>query len=174
MDLESEILEVIFTNEENDLYNLSQKNVILLVFLRHFGCTFCREALDDIQKIKDKLKASNIKLLFVHMADNKLAEKYFEQYNLAGVEHISDPDMSLYEYFGLTAGTFRQLYGLKVWLRGFKVLNYGVQLKASTSKLKQMPGVFMLEKGRITNSFVHRYTAHRPDYLDIIKTSLKE
>ena len=82
------------------------------------------------------------------------------------IEHISDVDMSLYEYFGLQKGTYRQLYGLKVWMRGI-TLNYGLQTDENLGNFQQMPGVFLIENGNIINSFVHKTAADRPNYLEI-------
>ena len=52
MKLDLEILEAIFTNKGNDLASIAEQNCVMLVFLRHFGCIFCREALDDFSVIK--------------------------------------------------------------------------------------------------------------------------
>jgi len=167
MNLEPEVLEAIYTNENNDLKTLSEDNCVMLVFLRHFGCTFCREALDDISKIKKTLNERAIKTIFVHMAENHVADSYLKEYRLEGEEHISDPDMSLYEYFGLTKGSFGQLYGLKVWFRGLSLTKYGIEKDDNLGNVTQMPGVFVLRNSEVRNSFVHQSAADKPDYLEI-------
>lgn len=168
MTLDLEILEAIFTNEGNDMRTITEKNTVMLVFLRHFGCVFCREALDDFSKIKEELNRRNIKLIFVHMAEEFYGDQYFKEYNLELEEHISDPDMTLYEYFGLQKGTFRELYGLKVWSRAIS-LKFGVEFTKPLGNMRQMPGVFLLKSGKIINSFIHKSTADKPDYLEISK-----
>ncbi len=37
---------------------------MLLVFLRHFGCSFCREALDRVSKVQDQLRAHGVQPVF--------------------------------------------------------------------------------------------------------------
>lgn len=167
MILDLEILEVTYTNQGNDLRSITENNTVMLIFLRHLGCTFCREALDDLSKIKQELQQQNIKLVFVHMADETYGEQYLNDYGLAGEEHISDPDMSLYEYFGLQKGGFRELYGLKVWSRAFS-LDYGGETKKQLGNIKQMPGIFVINQGKIISSFVHKSAADKPDYLAIV------
>ena len=49
-------LDVMCTNKGNTLGQMSEKNPILLVFLRHFGCTFCREAIDELSKKKANIE----------------------------------------------------------------------------------------------------------------------
>jgi peroxiredoxin len=168
MTLDLEILEAIFTNEGNDLRTITEENTVMLVFLRHFGCVFCREALDDFSKIKAELNNRNIKLIFVHMSEESHGDQYFKDYGLESEEHVSDPDMTLYEYFGLQKGTFRELYGLKVWSRAVS-LKFGIETKKPLGNMKQMPGVFLLKNGGILNSFIHKSAADKPDYLEISK-----
>ncbi len=167
MTLDLEILEAIFTNEGNDLRSLTEQHAVLLVFLRHFGCVFCREALDDFSQIKGELDKRKVKLIFVHMAEEHHGDSYLENYGLKGEEHISDPDMTLYEYFGLQKGGFRELYGLKIWTRVIGI-KHSSDLKTPLGNMKQMPGVFMIQNGRVVSSFIHKSAADRPDYLAIV------
>lgn len=174
MILDPEILEVIYTNEGKDLLQLSQENTIMLLFLRHFGCTFCRESLTDIAKLRPKIESLGIKIVAVHMAEEDIAEEYFQNYGLSPLTHISDPDLSLYDYFGLSKGRFFQLYGLKVWLRGLKlgVLDgHGLKVSSELGIFQQMPGIFMLKDGQIVNQFIHKSAADRPDYKDLAQNT---
>ncbi|MCH2045408.1 MAG: redoxin domain-containing protein [Saprospiraceae bacterium] len=175
MDLDPEILEAIFTNKDQDLRTLSEKKTIMLVFLRHFGCTFCRETLSDLTDIKDALASRNMELIMVHMSSEDVAESFFEQYDLMGISHISDPDCSLYEYFGVSRGSFLQLYGLKVWLRGFKAALIDGRgrpiAKKGLGDYTRMPGIFVLKNCKVVEKFIHNSAADRPDYAEIVSKS---
>lgn len=164
MQLDSEILEAIFTNKGNDLNDLTKRSRVLLIFLRHFGCPFCRESLDDLAAVRPQLQQQGIKIVFVHLAEEMYADMYLAQHGLEHEEHISDPDMSLYEYFGLQKGGFRELYGLKVWSRVIQ-MTYQPQVNQNTGNWRQMPGLFLLHQTQVLNSFIHRSAADRPDYL---------
>ncbi len=172
MTLDLDLLEVIFTNEGNDLRTLTENKTVMLVFLRQFGCIFCRETLDDFSNVKADLDKRNIKLVFVHMSEEKYGDEYLEKFGLAGEEHVSDPDMSLYEYFGLKKGGFRELYGLKMWSRFIK-LKHGNEHKPEFGSIRQMPGIFLIQKGKIITSFIHKTPADRPDYLAIADCKCK-
>jgi peroxiredoxin len=172
MTLDLELLEAIFTNEGNDLRSIAEQNCVMLVFLRQFGCAFCREALDDVSDVKTELDQRNIKLVFVHLAEENYGDIYLEKFGLKGEEHISDPDMSLYEYFGLQKGSFRELYGLKIWTR-LASLKFTSDVNAAYGNVKQMPGIFLIQKGEIINSFIHKSAAERPDYLAIADFAYK-
>lgn len=166
----SSSLQDMVTQEGISVHDLSNKFPILLVFLRHFGCTFCREALSDIAEKRQEIEATGTKIVFVHMADNKLAERYFNRYNLAGIDHVSDSICQFYAAFGLTKGNFNQLFGLKTWIRGFNagVINHnwaGPQLGDGF----QMPGIFVIQEGKIRSSFIHKFISDRPDYEELVR-----
>lgn len=167
--VEPEILEAIYTSEDEDLYSLSKKQPVMLVFLRHFGCTFCREALSDLSKLRDDLEKRNVRLVLVHMSEDDLATRYFKKYDLVPVDHISDPDLSLYDLFGLNKGSFGQLFGLKVIRRTLTAgVLAGHGLGAPHGNPNQMPGVFVLKNGSIQRKFMHSSAADRPDYLRLL------
>jgi hypothetical protein len=146
------------------------------VFLRHFGCTFCRETLSDIAALRPLIEKSNIQIVLVHMAEEQVATDYLVQAKLPSISHISDPDLSLYEFFGLSKGSFWQLYGLKTWVRGFKVGvidgHGGVTVDSKLGDFTQMPGIFLLRNCEICEQFVHRSAADRVDYCKLINAFL--
>ena len=140
----------------------------MLVFLRHFGCTFCREMLDDISKIKEEFKKQGVTIILVHMVEEEEAEEFLSNYGIDDLPRISNPEMDLYETWGLEKGTVSQLFGMKVWWRG---LTAGMVKGHGIGWLKgngfQMPGVFLLEDEKIIDQFIHKSAADRPDYWDL-------
>lgn len=166
--VEQETMEQMVTNTKLTVLSLSYEQPIMLVFLRHFGCTFCREALADISNRKSEIEAMGVKLIFVHMAGDDIAERYFQRYELEGAVHVSDPDCQFYAAFGLVKGNFTQLFGLKSWIRGFQagVLD-GHGIGAQLGDGFQMPGIFIIQSGKIIESFIHKLASDRPDYLKL-------
>ena len=167
--INKEVLQSINTNKENNLYELSMERPVLLVFLRHFGCLYCREALSDIESLLPEIKSRKIQLVLIHMSDFELAKTYLEKYNLENEEQISDPKCGIYSKFGLVKGSIGQLFGLKVWSRGFGQASKGnfYSLNQIGDAL-QMPGLFILSNGTVKNMFIHNSIADKPDYLTLI------
>ncbi len=158
------------TNTGESLSELADNQPVLLIFLRHFGCTFCREALADISSKRDSLEKSGTKIVFVHMTDYDVADRYFSRYNLDGAIHVSDPQCHFYAAFGLVKGTINQLFGLHSWIRGFSagvVSGHGAGPQLGDGF--QMPGVFVIHQGEIKESFIHKLASDRPDYQDLMK-----
>lgn len=105
------------------LRELTDKRPAMVVFLRHIGCTFCREALAEIAAKRKEIEASGAAIVLVHMSPASKAAKFFERYDGLDnppVYHISDPDRRLYAAFELSRGKLRQLFGLREFTRGFK------------------------------------------------------
>lgn len=166
----TEIPRQLTTQSGENLYNSSFERVILLTFLRHFGCIFCREAMKDLSAKRNDFAIQGVDLVFVHMSDEDTAAQYFDKYNLIGVDSISDPSCNWYKAFGLTKGTLNQLFGLKNWVRGFEVTLKDPMI-LSVQQIGdgfQMPGIFILHNGIVKESFIHRSAADRPDYQALI------
>lgn len=163
---------MVTVNSGKSLADMAAEKPVMLVFLRFFGCSFCREAISDIAKRRASLEAKGFRIVFVHMApEGSTAEKFFKKYKLYPVDHISDPDKMFYRAFGLSRGTPQQIFGLMNWIRGFQASvleGHGAAIQnEELGDGFQMPGVFLLHKGEIRNQFVHRNSYDRPDYEEI-------
>ena len=153
------------TQHGNSLAELASTNRLLVVFLRHAGCTFCRETLRDIADARAALEAMGTRILLVHMNEDSHAGDFFRKYELDDVDRISDPERRLYRVFGLQRGRLKQLFGWKVWLRGFDAgILHGHGVGFLQGDGFQMPGIFLLEDGEILRSFRHKSASDRPEY----------
>lgn len=165
-----EIFTTIRTAKGTSLNALSETQPVLLVFLRHFGCNFCREAMADVAHSRKGIEAGGTRIVLVHMADAETAERFFKRYHLDGIDSIGDPELLLYRAFGLARGTVSQLFGLQNFVRGFKTsILDGHGVGAVIGDGFQMPGIFVLHKGEIKESYIHKNSSDRPDYVSLSK-----
>ena len=157
----------------NDLANESPQ---LVLFLRHAGCTFCREALSDISKQRKQIEETGTGIVIVHLGGaSEEDDRFFKQYGLQDVPRFSDPEGRLYRQFGLDLGGFSQLFGLRVWIRGFiaGVLN-GHGRGAVSGNSFQMPGVYLYHRGQILGGFRHDHASDRPDYVSLAQQARRK
>lgn len=157
------------TNQGVTLEEMSALSPVLLVFLRHAGCTFCREALADLAARRKEIEANGARLTLVHMGSEEHGAKFFAKYGLQDVPRVSDPERALYRAFGLPRGSFGDLFGPKVWWRGFQagiLGRHGVGMLVGDGF--QMPGVFLIFHGEVLRSYRHVSAADRPDYLALV------
>ena len=137
----------------------------LVVFLRHGGCTFCKEALADLRTHRDAIEAAGVDIVLVHMGMPEDGETLVERAGLQGVAVISDPLRQLYQSFQLEQGSFGALFGPKVMLRGLSATWRGHILGPLEGDGLQMPGAFVVWRGAVLRSFRHATAADRPDYV---------
>lgn len=147
------------------LSELSRRGPVLLVFLRHSGCTFCREALDDLQEQRDQIEQGGVTLAIVHMGKPMDGTLLAEKYKLHGVHRFSDPDCRLYRAFGLERGKWGQLFSGKVIKRGLAAIVRGHGIGTLVGDGFRMPGAFTLVDGKVLESHRCESAADRPDYV---------
>lgn len=159
------VLDSVTTESGRRFIDLVDESAILLVFLRHSGCTFCREALADIAEARTRIEDRGVRIILVHLGDREGIERLAVDHGLDDVERICDSAQTLYHAFGLRRGSFSQLLGFKVWFRAFTA---GVMQRHGFGRpradFRQMPGVFYIEQGQIAKHFRHRSAADRPRY----------
>lgn len=155
------------TESGKTLLELVNARPVLLVFLRHFGCAFCRQAIDDVSKVRAELAARGVQVAFVHLGDPERAKPYFDYFGLSDVERVSNPDGSLYRdpAFTLARVSVFQLFRPAVWIGWIKGAIFKYRIGLLKEDIQQMPGVFFLKDRAIANVYRHRTIADRPDYL---------
>ncbi len=124
------------------LAEFSRRHGALLVFLRHSGCTFCREAMADLAASRARIEAEGTRLVLVHLGNAESFAAFARDYGLGDVPAISDPGRRLYRAFGLRRGRLAQLFGWNVWRRGISAFFAGHSVGLLDGDGAQMPGVF--------------------------------
>ena len=165
------VLQQYRTEAGRTLLELVDESPVLLIFLRHFGCSFCRQTLDDVSRLRGEIEAKAIRPVFVHLGTPERAKPYFDYYHLSDVERLSDPQASLYAQPVFSLGRksafahFLVPAVLKAWLRG-GVRKYGIGMIKEDGD--QMPGIFFLRQRAIVRAFRYKTIADEPDYLKLI------
>jgi len=146
---------------------------VLVVLLRSFGCTFCREAMSDVAAVKPQLEGAGLRVAFVHGAPADQAEPWFAKYRLADVVRVSDPGLAHYRAFSLGRTGAHALVDPVVWARGAVcAVSHGFGSQPS-ELLRQLPGVFVVQGSQVLAEYRHRSPADRPDYVALARRALE-
>ena len=159
------------TETGRTLLELVDESPVLLIFLRHFGCSFCRQTLDDVSRIRTQIEGQGVRPVFVHLGSPERAKPYFDYYHLSDIERVSDPEASLYArpVFALPRkNVFSQFLVPAVWAAWLKgaIRKHGIGLIKEDAD--QMPGIFYLRNRAIVRAFRYKTIADQPDYLKLI------
>lgn len=161
------------TRRGRNLAALSLVSPVLVMFLRHSGCTFCREALADLAECRKAIEATGTTIVLVHPGEVSAFEQLLEQQGLADLDRINDENQSLYAAFGLRQGTWWQLASPAVWWRAFSAgVLAGHGAGRPNGDVKQMPGIFLLHRCEVVRSFRHRKASDRPLYESFVRAGL--
>ncbi|MBY0262816.1 MAG: AhpC/TSA family protein [Phycisphaerales bacterium] len=139
-----------------------------LLLVRHSGCTFCREAIADLARQQDAIRAAGLGVVVVGLAPGvDRLRAIGDKHGLRDAVYSADPERLLYRALELGRGTFVQLFGPRVWLRGVAAFLAGHGLGRPEGDGFQMPGAFVVHDGRVLRAFRHATAADRPNLAEL-------
>lgn len=168
----AETLASIHTESGASLYDLASATPVLLIFLRHFGCSFCRQTISDVAGLRGELDRRRVRPVFVHMGTAERAKPFFDYYGIGDVERVSDPEAEVYRNPVFALPRKHPVFSLfqpqvwKGWLKG-SIFKHGIG--AIKEDGHQMQGIFFLNGPKIVREFRYRTIADEPNYLKLIR-----
>ena len=127
------------TGETRELSEFYKENPLILVFLRHFGCIFCREQIAELRPFK------NENIVLVSMGRVQEAAEFKHKMEIPQAM-ISDPNKLLYEAFGLRKGSFGQVLNPTLARKSIRLMKNGHKQGALKHDPWMMAGVFRIEQ----------------------------
>lgn len=126
------------TGETRDLSEFYKDKPLVLVFLRHFGCIFCREQITGLRPYGD------LNIVFVSMGRVNEAAEFKERMEIPQTI-LSDPNKLLYEAFGLRRGSFSQIVSPTITRKSIQAFKMGSRPGMLKQDPWMMAGVFRVE-----------------------------
>jgi hypothetical protein len=133
----------------------------LLVFLRHFGCTFCRETVAELREAA--AAPAYPPVLFVFQASPTEGRALLRR-DWPEARAVADPEFVLYEAFGVQRGSLLQLFGPGVFRAGRRAYKKGYENGPRSGDIFRMPGVFLVRGERILRQHSYRHAGDHPDF----------
>lgn len=130
------------------LSSLWTKRPLLLAFTRHFGCTQCKEMLDEIVAGRDQIEKSGLDIAVI-MQGTPQATAEFAKTFAPGLRCLADPERKAYMAFGLERGNlFQTFLNLKVWsaIRKSRQKGYQVEPPPPGQDAMQLSGIFIISR----------------------------
>jgi peroxiredoxin len=165
------LLASIRTESGASLLSLAEASPVLLVFLRHFGCSFCRQAISDVAELRPELERRGVRPVFVHLGTPERAKPFFEYYGIGDVERVSDPEAAVYQnpVFAISRiHPVLTLFQPSVWIGWLKGALFKHGIGAIKEDGKQMQAIFFLKGPKIVREFRYRTIADEPNYLKLV------
>lgn len=139
----------------------------LMVFLRHFGCIFCREMVADIREVAEADPAYP-RVLFFYMAEPNEGEPFFAKH-WPGAHAIADKPKRFYTAFDVGRGGVVEMFGPESWLCGAKAAMKGHTIGGTKGgDAWTLPTLLLVEGGRhITWAYHGKNASDHPDFARI-------
>lgn len=147
------------------LSSLWAKRPLLLAFTRHFGCTQCKEMLDEIVAGRDRIEKSGLEIAIIMQGTPKATAEFSRRF-APGLRCLADPGRKAYHAYGLERGNlFQTFLNFKVWsaISHSRRKGYRVEPPPSGQDSMQMSGLFIISReGRIELPYYFDHIADHP------------
>jgi len=145
------------TNSAGEAVRLSDMwadKPVVVVFLRHFGCTFCREQVALIRCEYQKILAAGMHIVCVANGPYKVGKAFEIYFDLPFPVLVSE-NAAPFSAYGLERVSISALLTPRVIIKGFVALLHGHIQGRIIGDPMQMPGTFIIDTRGIVQ-FVHR------------------
>jgi len=147
------------------LSSLWKKRILILAFTRHFGCTQCKEMLDELVDGKDHIEEAGLGITVVTQGTPKTTDLFMQQY-APDLLALCDPERMAYHAYGLERGNiFQTVLNPKVIrsVREAAKKGYMLEEPPEGQDAMQMSGTFIInQQGRILLPFYYDNIADHP------------
>ena len=133
------------------IYKASKDNSLLFVFLRHFGCTFCQQALKQIADDYSKIIKKGVTPVLIHMGDEENFKQFIDKNNLEGCLQIEDKQQVFYSIFEMPRAGLNKAFTGSILKDAIKAAReIGSTVGTLNGDGYQLGGAALIENRKIT------------------------
>ena len=147
------------------LSSLWASQPLLLAFTRHFGCTQCKEMLDELVAGKERITQAGLSIAVI-MQGTPEATAAFAKRFAPGLYCLADPERKAYKAYGLERGNlFQTFLNPRVWSAIAKSREKGYQVEPAPAgqDSMQMSGTFIIgTDGKVELPYYYDHIADHP------------
>ncbi len=134
----------------------------LIVFLRHFGCIFCREQIVDLRQVSEA-NPSYPPVLFVYQGTVEQGHDFFAR--LWPEAHaIADLPKTFYDGFEVARGGMKEMFGPQVWACGVRSAAKGHFIGMKVGDPWTMPTSFLVDGDTVLWRYEGVHAGDHPDF----------
>lgn len=128
----------------SDLWSRAPRG-LALIFVRHFGCPFCRAHVRGVQAAEARFREEGVRVVVIGMGTPEQCARFRRRQGL-GFPVLSDPERAAYRAYGLPAGTAEQLMGRPELTGGIRLALRGLLPSRPTGDPRQLGGDFLIDR----------------------------
>ncbi len=124
---------------------------LALIFLRHFGCPFCKEHARALHQRRDAFGEAGVRIVMIGPGTPAEAAAFIDELGLKGPV-LTDRDRTAYRAYGLGQAPFRSLLDPRVIAGGVRAATKGFLPRTSSGNPLQLQGQFLIDRDGIIRS----------------------
>jgi hypothetical protein len=133
----------------------------LLIFLRFFGCVFCRETVSDLRTLSEG-KPDYPRVIFVSEAEKIEIQAFVRRYWPTAAT-ISDPEGILYAAFGVGKSVLKS-FSPSVFRAARRATEKGIERGPTDGNVFRLPGAFLMKGDEVIWKHDFRHSGELPDF----------
>jgi peroxiredoxin len=147
------------------LSDLWKRKTLIIAFTRHFGCTQCKEMLDELVTGKEMIQKAGLSLVVITQGTPETTALFAQEF-APGLLCLADPERKAYQAYGLERGNlFQTFLNLKVWnaIARSRKKGYKVEPPPEGQDAMLMSGSFIVNsQGKIVLPYYYDNIADHP------------
>ncbi len=124
---------------------------LALVFLRHFGCPFCKEHARELHRQRSGFREAGVEIVMIGPGTPAEAAAFIDELGLTDPV-LTDRNRSAYRAYGLGQAPVRSLLDPRVIAGGVRAATKGFLPRTSSGNPLQLQGQFLIDRDGIIRS----------------------
>jgi peroxiredoxin len=146
---------------------------LAVAFMRHFGCSFCREHLARLDQARGEFQAAGGDVVAVFQNRGRQVRDFCHHRGV-GLECVGDPRREGYDAVGLKKGSWTEYLGPQLAKRYVRAARSGYLPGMPKGDVAQRPGTFVVgTDGRIAFAHYNRDSSDNPT-TDAVVAAVRE
>jgi hypothetical protein len=146
-----------------------ERRPVVLVWLRHYGCLFCREQAAEMCAAKAEIVSLGADLVFVGNGTPSQARDFQQQFAPEDTV-LTDPDLRTYGIIGARGGVLNTV-GPRAWRAGLRALRRGARQTRVKGHPFQQGGVLVIGPGdRVLYTYISKAAGDHAPVTDVLAT----
>jgi peroxiredoxin len=133
---------------------------LVIAFMRHFGCAFCREHLIRIGRTYDELRSAGGDAVAIFQYRAEPTHSFCKSRGIP-FDCFGDPTRKGYKAVGLELGKRNEYMGLRIYRHWFRAAKVGAFVGKPEGDIAQRPATFVVDRAG-TVALAH-YNVSSPD-----------
>ncbi len=141
-----------------NMYDLWKNQIAIFVYLRHFGCIFCRQHAKEIWENREKYQKNGAKIFFIGNGASYLIKYFKEDLGIQDAKIFTDPSLESFKASGFKRG-FLAALGPRAAVNAVKAVidghSQGGMYKKEQGDLWQLGGILVVKpEGKVGYHFI--------------------